>query len=123
MATELQARAAEAAMKKKDSLVEDLVRWQFAVDPDTVRVYRLLAAEEDAEGEPVKLLKVTRAIQPVGEVAAFGFGPTNDFPYPQVIAVIAEEELDAVRSGELALPMGWSLDRAESFDAGSWATR
>jgi hypothetical protein len=100
----------------KEDAARRLIAWHFEVEPELREVYRMLSDDEDAQGEPIKLLEVNEATVATGGVEAFGFTPTKDIPFTTVIAEITPAELEALRTRPEALPKGWSLSRAQRFD-------
>ncbi len=73
-------------------------------------VYRLVASNEDAPDEPVKLLEVNEATVPIGVMPLyFGPHPASGLHYPLMIAAVTPEEFARLRAGDLRLPDGWSL--------------
>lgn len=95
--------------KTKDQVAKDLALWHFQVEPDLVRVVRLVAEDEIDPAEPIKLLEVNAATFATGSVEPFAFAPTQSVPFPTVIAEVTPSEFQRIESGEIALPSGWSL--------------
>jgi hypothetical protein len=102
-------------MPDKDRIAEELIDWHFQVEPGLVRVYRVIADNEDAPEEPIKLLEVNTHTVSTGEFSAFGFAPTKDVPFPTVIAEVTPDELEALRR-KGAIPEGWDLRTARTYD-------
>ena len=100
----------------KDDAARRLIEWHFDVEPDLREVYRILSENEDADGEPIKLLEVNEATVATGGVEAFGFRPTKNTPFMTVLAEITPGELERLRGAPEALPKGWSLSRALRFE-------
>jgi hypothetical protein len=101
---------------EKDDAAHRLIAWHFEVEPELREVYRILSEDEDAQGEPIKLLEVNEATVATGGFEAFGFRPTKDIPYLTLIAEITPAELEVLRGKPDALPKGWSLSRAQRFE-------
>lgn len=99
----------------KDEAVRELADWHFRVEPDLTRIIRIVADDEDAPGEPIKLLEVNAATVATGSVEAFAFGASKSTPYPTVIAEVTPEEYARIERNEIALPKGWSLTRTQLF--------
>jgi hypothetical protein len=99
----------------KDEAARRLIEWHFRVEPYLREVYRMLAEDEDAQGEPIKLLEVNEATIATGSIEAFGFTPTDEIPFMTVIAEVTSDELEALRDKPGAFPKGWSLSRVERF--------
>jgi hypothetical protein len=102
--------------KPKDEAARELAEWHFSVEPYLVTVLRFVSDEEDALDEPIKLLEVNGATVATGSVEPFFFGPSEGVPFATVIAEITPEEFERIERKELALPRGWSLDRAQRFE-------
>jgi hypothetical protein len=47
--------------RTKDETVRELAEWHFGVEPDLKQVIRIVADNEDASDEPIKLLEVKRS--------------------------------------------------------------
>ena len=101
-------------MSDRDNVVEALIRWHFEVEPELLRVYRVLSSHEDDPAEPIKLVEVNRGTIATGRFEAFGFAPTKDVPFPTLIAEVTPEELaELVLRGDL--PKGWNLEHAREY--------
>ena len=100
----------------KDEAARELVEWHFGVEPELKQVFRIVAENENAPGEPIKLLEVNAATVATGSVEPYAFAPSASVPFPTVIAEITPEELDCIRRGDIKLPEGWSLTRTQLFD-------
>ncbi len=99
--------------RTKDEVVRELVQWHFQVEPDIQQIFRIVAENENAPDEPIKLLEVTAATIATGSVEPFAFGPSESRPFSTVIAEITPEELERIQRNEIRLPNGWSLANAE----------
>jgi hypothetical protein len=99
----------------KDEVAASLIAWHFRIEPELRAIYRIMSANEDAAGEPIKLLEVNAATDETGRVVPFGFGPAGDITYPSVVAEVTPSEMDAIRQGKIALPAGWSLENAREL--------
>jgi hypothetical protein len=95
----------------KDQATHDLAMWHFGVEPDLRQVIRIVADNDDAAGEPIKLLEVNAATVATGSVEAYAFAGSASVPFSTVIAEVTPEEFDRIRRNEIQLPKGWSLDR------------
>ena len=102
-------------MANKNQVAEELIRWHFEVEPGLVRVYRIMAEDEDAPDEPIKLLEVNAHTVSTGELSAFGFAATDDVPYRTVIAEVTPDELEQLQRRS-AVPTGWDLRRARTYE-------
>ena len=102
-------------MNEKDEVAARLIGWHFRMEPELRAVYRIISADEDAAGEPIKLLEVNAASVETGRVVPFAFGAAGDITYPSVVAEVTPAEMDALRQHKIALPAGWSLNTAREF--------
>jgi hypothetical protein len=102
-------------MYKKDEVAKRLIDWHFRIEPEITAIYRIISPNEDAAGEPIKLLEVNEATVETGRVQAFAFGPAEDICFPSAVAEVTPAEMLRIRRGEIRLPQGWSLDTAEEF--------
>jgi hypothetical protein len=99
----------------KEDVARRLIDWHFQVEPELKAIYRIVVQNEDAPGEPIKLLEVNGATVETGRVDAFAFGPAEDITYPSVVAEVTPQEFERVRRKEIPLPAGWSLETAKEF--------
>lgn len=98
-------------MGQKDSIALELANSHRNFEPSINRIVRLVTEAEQDEREPVKLLEVNPATSPSGVFPiAFAADPPQ-IPYPSVVVEVTEEEFDLIRTGKLALPFGWRLDK------------
>lgn len=98
----------------KDQVAEELIRWHFQVEPGLVKVYRVLAVNENDPTEPIKLVEVNDQTASTGTFEAYGFAPTRDVPWPTLIAEVTPSELaDLLRGGRI--PAGWDLEHARQY--------
>ena len=102
-------------MITKEQAVHELIDWHFQSDPDIVEVYRFITSNEKEEREPIKLLEVTPETLRTGRVDTFSFRGTEEIPYAIVIAIIAPEEMEQIRLGQMLLPRGWDLASAQQL--------
>ena len=78
-------------------------------EPSITRIIRVIADQELASDEPVKLLEVNPDTSPSGIVPiAFGPDPPR-IPFPSVVIEVTEKEFESIRAGGLLLPDGWHL--------------
>jgi hypothetical protein len=101
----------------KHKIARDLALQHFKVEEGMVQIFRLLAPDE-AASETVKLLEVNRDTIPTGILPLrFNAVPARGIPLPSVIIEITPEELDKVRTHELALPEDWEIGEEILRDA------
>ena len=103
-------------MRTKDETVRELAAWHFEVEPDLTRVVRIVGDNEDAPGDPIKLLEVNAATVATGSVEAFAFAPSPSVPFATAIAEVTPEEFERIERGKLQLPDGWSLSNSQRFE-------
>jgi len=96
-----------------DSVVKDLVQEHFRLEPDLKLVVWLRKGPKDE----IRLLEVNDHTPATGSVDVFYFSPSKDTPYPVRIAEVTLEEWARVKSGEIALPETWTLEKAKYFES------
>jgi hypothetical protein len=84
--------------------------------PHGAHKIRIVADNDDAPNEPIKLLDVNAAIVATGSVEPFAFSPSESIPFPTVIAEVTPEEFERIQRAELMLPNGWSLVNNQQFN-------
>jgi hypothetical protein len=102
--------------RSKDDVARELVDAHFRVEPALSRIYRIRSEREDDPREPIKLLEVNANTVATGTVDTFAFASTPEFPAATVVAEITPEEHALLEEGKIALPAGWSLKGAETFE-------
>src|SRR5262249_43081684 len=100
------------SMLSKDQVAQELIAAHFAVEPFLQAVYRILADNEATPTEPIKLLEVNAATVATGGVTPFEFAPTQDVPFPTVIAEVTPSEFATLQADPSKLPPGWRLEHA-----------
>lgn len=99
----------------KDEAAALLIEWHFHIEPHLREVFRILSDNENADGEPIKLLAINEATIPTGSIEPFMFAGTEEVPFTTVIAEITPDELAVFRDDPRAFPVGWSLARSMRF--------
>ncbi len=100
-------------MPSKDAVAQELIEWHFSVAPDILEIYRIVSDNEDAPGEPIKLLEVDNASLSTEQLEPFLFGPSKGVPYQVLIAAVTPSDLERLRA---SLPgTDWDLSRATHF--------
>lgn len=97
----------------KDDVAARLAREHYKIEPGITRILRLSRADgnEDAPGEPVKLLEVNEHTIPTGiQPLHFGPAPQHGITCPSVIIEVTPEEFARIERGELKLPAGWRVE-------------
>jgi hypothetical protein len=102
-------------MPSKEQVARELIAEHFAIEPHLQAVYRIVADNEASATEPIELLEVNAATVATGGVTPFEFAPTQDVPFPTVIAEVTPAEFEALQTDGSKLPKGWRLDRAQRF--------
>jgi hypothetical protein len=95
----------------KSEIAELLAEAHCKFEPAINRIVRVIADEEGASNEPVKLLEVNPDTSPSG-IVPIAFGPDPpQVPFPSVVIEVTEAEFEKIQSGTLLLPHGWRLDK------------
>lgn len=93
----------------KGEVAKALAEAHRKIEPGINRIVRVIADQEQASDEPVKLLEVNPDTSPSGIVPiAFGPDPPR-IPFPSVVIEVTEAEFENIRTGRLPLPDGWRL--------------
>ena len=109
----------EHRMTTKDQVAKELIEWHFQVEPGLSVVFRVLAENEEDPNEPIKLIEVNTQTVATGSFEPFRFAPTEDTPFPTVIAELTPEEFRQFRSTPGAIPESWDIDGAQTFKRGA----
>src|SRR5258706_3347004 len=103
------------AKPSKDDAAKLLITWHFDIEPEMTEIYRFVSSNEEDPEEPIRLLEVNEVTVPTGNVEVFGFRPSADVPFWTHVAEITPHELERIRSGQIPLPNGWDLQRAQRY--------
>jgi hypothetical protein len=102
----------------KDRVAEEIAIAHYLYEPAVSRIYRLIAANEANNEEPIKLLELNRDTVSIG-IEPIYFGQ-NETDYPLVLVVISPEEYSQQIIEELQNKYGWELgdayDRPETLE-------
>lgn len=79
---------------------------------DTIESIVWFKPDEEAQ---IHLLEVNRTALPTGRVQLFRFAPSEDVPFPIMIADVTPSEWEKIQSGDIPLPEGWDLDSMTLF--------
>jgi len=92
-----------------DEAVRTLARWhrESELPPDKIILFR------DADEQIVRLVDVAEDTPETWEFYPIQFGRFADMPYVHAVAQVTSAEWEAIQRGEIELPDGWDLDRAE----------
>jgi hypothetical protein len=63
----------------------------------------------------VRLLEINPDTFATGVVQSFYFPPSDEVPYPLVLAEVTPDEWQKILRDEISLPEGWSLENKEIF--------
>jgi CheY-like chemotaxis protein len=91
--------------------VESLARLHFETE-ESVEQIIWVRSDDDQE---IRLIEVNRITLPTGDLQVFRFAPSEDVPFPQLIADVTPAEWDRIQSGEIPLPQGWDLETTQVF--------
>lgn len=96
-------------MPTKEVVAKKLAKAHVKIDPGIKIVVRVLGADEDDQGAPVKLLEVNPETFASGIIPiSLGAAPP-EIPFPSVVIEVTEREYDKIRNQTLRLPNGWKL--------------
>ena len=96
-------------MSRKDAVAQELAYAHVRIDPGIRTVVRVLADNEDAADEPVKLLEVNPETPASGIIPiTLGAAPPV-VRFPSVVIEVTEEEDEKIKTRDLRLPHGWVL--------------
>ncbi|HEY4120545.1 MAG TPA: hypothetical protein VGM56_21925 [Byssovorax sp.] len=97
-------------MKTIEEVARDLARAHVEEDRETQHVF---LSPHDKE---VRLVEVTRSLEPSGEVLPFRFAPHGDeVPFPSVIVLLSEDDWRLIEADELHLPTGWERQKLQKL--------
>lgn len=99
----------DAIPKTYDEAVRTLAEWHRGADLPDLEVFSFA----DPQRQVVRLLEVSDHFPATGQVIAYPFGRSAQFPFKSVVAQITRAEWGRVQSHALALPPGWDLTTAE----------
>ncbi|GAF97795.1 unnamed protein product, partial [marine sediment metagenome] len=94
-----------------ESLVERLARRHFKTE-DTVEAVVWLTGADETE---IRLIEINRTALPSETLELFRFAPSEDVPFPTLIADVTPKDWDKIQRGDIALPQGWDLESATVF--------
>lgn len=103
-------------MDTKSDAARRLIQSHFEIEPGLKLVMRIIAREENARTEPIKLLEINENTFPTGSVEPFLFGAAGDIHFNVSIAEVTEEEFEQVLAKKIPLPNGWTLESAERHE-------
>ncbi|HTL28413.1 MAG TPA: hypothetical protein VL282_04310 [Tepidisphaeraceae bacterium] len=98
--------------RTKHDVAQHLAEAHFRVEPQILRIFRLVAPEQTEleETEPVKLLEVNPDTPKNGIIPVyFAAHPASGAFYPSIIVEIHPEEFIGLQSRTLTLPHNWTI--------------
>lgn len=94
-----------------ESIVEKLINEHFELDENLEEVIWF-----KSEAAPkIRLLEINPDTFATGVVQSFSFPPSDEVPYPLVIAEVTPQEWQKVLRKEILLPEGWRLGNHKTF--------
>ncbi len=94
-----------------ESVVERIVHEHFALEENLEKVI-WIRSRSAAE---ICLLEVNSDTFATGMVQSFYFPPSDEIPYPLILAEVTPEEWQKILRNEIELPEGWSLENHKAF--------
>ncbi len=96
----------------KEEAAAEIAEDQYEFDEDALALYRIVAEDEDAPDEPLKLLKISADTPPMGILPLhFPAKVSRGMDFAFELAVVTPEEFDDMKAGRLSLPEGWHLEQ------------
>lgn len=102
-------------MKSKDQVAKELIEWHFQIEPGLSVIFRVISENENDPKEPIKLIELNEATIATDQFEAYRFAPTEDVPYPTLIAEVTPQEFDRLKARPGAIPSSWNLVTAERY--------
>lgn len=100
--------------ERRQAGIQALVDHWFQTDDQLQAVYHFEIPDSTDAHVTVLLLQVTEATPTSpDQVVTYGFAPSRDFQFPLALAQVTPAEWDDIKSGKLALPEGWRIDRVQ----------
>jgi hypothetical protein len=95
-----------------ESVVEKIVHEHFELEENLEKVIwiRSRATPE------ICLLEINSDTFATGMVQSFYFPPSEEIPYPLILAEVTPEEWQKILRDEIELPEGWSLENHKAFE-------
>jgi CheY-like chemotaxis protein len=91
--------------------VEGLAQLHFEADEGVEQI----AWFRTDEGKEIHLIEINRTALPSDSIQVFRFAPSEEVPFPMLIADVRPSEWERVQSGEIPLPEGWEMEEIEMF--------
>lgn len=94
-----------------ESIVEGIIQEHFELDENLEKVIWI----KSRATPEICLLEINPDTFATGMVQSFYFPPSDEVPYPLVLAEVTPEEWQKVLRHEIELPEGWSLENHQTF--------
>jgi hypothetical protein len=94
-----------------ESVVERIVHEHFELDENLEQVIWI----SSRSASEICLLEINPDTFATGMVQSFYFPPSDDVPYPLILAEVTPEEWEKILLNEIELPEGWSLENHKAF--------
>ena len=92
-------------------VVEKLISEHFELDESLEKVIWF-----KPETTPkIRLLEINPETPSTGDVLSFYFPPSNEVPYPLILAEVTPEEWQKILRNEIDLPEEWNLENYQIF--------
>jgi len=94
-----------------ESAVKKLIHEHFELDESLEKVIWF-----ESETTPaIRLLEINPDTFATGVVQSFYFPPSDEVPYPLIIAEVTPDEWQRVLQSKIPLPEGWTLENSKVF--------
>ena len=81
------------------------------VDPSTLEIH----LSPDPQRSVIRLLEVSRSVPNTGETFPFQYAPAGDIRYRSAVILLSQDDWEQVKSGQLLLPEGWSIENLRAL--------
>lgn len=101
-------------MENKKLLDEarELAKSHYEIDPLTTKIVLFPSKDNNR----INLLEVTSDVPPSGCLFPISFVPDKDMEYPRSIILVAQEDYEKIKNGEILLPEDWGKqDRGQEI--------
>jgi hypothetical protein len=94
-----------------EEFVKNLAQLHFEADDGIEQIIWMKGGEK----KQIRLIEVNRTALPTESVEIFRFAPSEDVPFPILIADVRPTEWERIQNGDIPLPDGWALEEAQVF--------
>ena len=98
-----------------DTVTEDFVQRLAALHFQIEQSIEQIVWVRSGDEKEIRLIEVNRTALPTGSVEVFRFAPSQDVPFPMLIADVTPKEWDKIAGGDIRLPDGWDLESIQVF--------